>query len=150
MVTVGKKAPSFTLQDSTGKQCSLADFKGKQVVLYFYPKDDTPGCTIEANQFTALIDQYTKKNTVVLGVSRDSTASHDTFICKYNLKVRLLSDPDHTTIEAYGAWQEKNNYGKKSMGIVRTTVLIDKDGLVKKVWEKVNAQGHAQEVLDNL
>ena len=150
MLAIGSKAPSFKLKDSKGTLVSLSDFKGKQVVIYFYPKDDTPGCTIEAKEFTDHLPQFKKKNAVVIGISKDSTESHDKFICKYDLKLTLLSDPEHQTIEAYGAWQEKKNYGKTYMGIVRTTNLIDAKGKVKKVWEKVKALGHAREVFESL
>ncbi|MFC1476440.1 thioredoxin-dependent thiol peroxidase [Fibrobacterota bacterium] len=150
MLEIGSKAPTFKLNDSKGKTVSLGDFKGKQVVIYFYPKDDTPGCTIEAKEFTDLLPNFKKKNAVVIGISKDSTESHDKFICKYELKLTLLSDPEHETIEAYGAWQEKKNYGKIYMGIVRTTYLIDGKGKIKKVWEEVKAFGHAKEVLENL
>jgi peroxiredoxin Q/BCP len=150
MLAIGSKAPGFKLKDSKGTLVSLSDFKGKQVVIYFYPKDDTPGCTIEAKEFTDLLLQFKKKNAVVIGISKDSTESHDKFICKYNLKLTLLSDPEHQTIEAYGAWQEKKNYGKTYLGITRTTYLIDAKGKVKKIWEKVKALGHAREVLESL
>ena len=150
MLAIGSKAPDFKLKDSKGKMVSLSNFKGKQVVIYFYPKDDTPGCTIEAKEFTDLLPNFKKKNAVVIGISKDSTESHDKFICKYDLKLTLLSNPEHKTIEAYGAWQEKKNYGKTYMGIVRTTYLIDANGKIKKVWEKVKALGHAREVFESV
>lgn len=150
MLEIGLKAPAFKLKDSKGKTVSLSDYTDKQVVVYFYPKDDTPGCTIEAKEFTDLLPKFKKKKAVVIGISRDSTESHDKFICKYDLKLILLSDPEHKTIEAYGAWQEKKNYGKVYMGIVRITYLIDANGKVKRVWEKVKALGHAKEVFESL
>ena len=150
MLETGSKAPDFKLKDSKGNNVSLSDFKGKQVAVYFYPKDDTPGCTIEAKEFTELLPKFKKKNAVVIGISKDSIESHDKFICKYDLKLTLLSDPEHKVIEAYGAWQQKKNYGKTYMGIIRTTYLIDANGKVKKVWEKVKSLGHAKEVLESL
>ena len=150
MLETGSKAPDFKLKDSKGNNVSLSDFKGKQVAAYFYPKDDTPGCTIEAKEFTELLPKFKKKNAVVIGISKDSIESHDKFICKYDLKLTLLSDPEHKVIEAYGAWQQKKNYGKTYMGIIRTTYLIDANGKVKKVWEKVKSLGHAKEVLESL
>lgn len=150
MLETGSKAPDFKLKDSKGNNVSLSDFKGKQVAVYFYPKHDTPGCTIEAKEFTELLPKFKKKNAVVIGISKDSIESHDKFICKYDLKLTLLSDPEHKVIEAYGAWQQKKNYGKTYMGIVRTTYLIDANGKVKKVWEKVKSLGHAKEVLESL
>ena len=150
MLEMGSKVPDFKLKDSKGKMVSLSEFKGKQVVVYFYPKDDTPGCTIEAKEFTDLLPEFKKKNAVVIGISKDSSESHDKFICKYDLKLTLLSDPEHKVIEAYGAWQQKLNYGKTYMGIARTTYFIDANGKVRKVWEKVKAMGHAREVLESL
>ncbi len=143
----GKKAPSFTLESSDGGQVSLADFKGKYVVIYFYPKDSTPGCTVEAEGFRDALPKLKKKNAVVVGVSRDSIASHCKFIDKYELSFPLLSDPDQKMIEAYGAWGEKNMYGKKMMGILRSTVIVGPDGKVHKVFPKVKPPVHAEEVL---
>ncbi len=144
----GEKAPSFTLERNGGGSVSLADFQGKKVVLYFYPKDNTPGCTVEAVDFTALADQFDALNTAVIGMSPDSVRSHDNFTSKQNLKVILASDPEKETISAYGVWQEKMNYGKKYMGVVRTTYLIGEDGTVLQSWTNVRAKGHAQAVLD--
>ncbi len=144
----GEKAPSFTLERNGGGSVSLADFQGKKVVLYFYPKDNTPGCTVEAVDFTALADQFDALNTVVIGMSPDSVRSHDNFTSKQNLKVILASDPEKETISAYGVWQEKMNYGKKYMGVVRTTYLIGEDRTVLQSWTNVRAKGHAQAVLD--
>jgi thioredoxin-dependent peroxiredoxin len=146
----GAKAPAFTLESAEGDKVSLADFKGRKVVLYFYPKDDTPGCTLEAQAFRDALPRFKRKKAVVLGVSKDTTASHCRFRDKYGLNFPLLSDPDGKVIQAYGAWGEKNMYGKKSMGIIRTTVVIDADGKVARVYPKVKVTGHAEEVLDAL
>jgi len=150
MIKVGKKAPTFMLLDSDENEVSLKDFSGTNVVLYFYPKDDTPGCTIEAIDFTKDLSKFKKKKTKVFGVSKDSTESHEKFCKKHQLKVTLLSDPELKAIKAYGAWGEKNNYGKKYMGIIRTTILIDAAGKIKQVWEKVKVKGHVDEVLKSL
>ena len=150
MVSIGQNAPDFTLPDALHKEHSLKGFKGKWVVLYFYPKDNTPGCTTEANQFTALSPQFENENTIVLGISKDSCESHAKFLEKHQIKVLLLSDKDGNVSEIYGAWQEKNLYGIKHMGIVRMTYLIDPDGKVVKVYPKVKANGHAQDVLDSI
>jgi peroxiredoxin Q/BCP len=146
----GKKAPAFKLLGDDGEKHSLGDYAGKNVVLYFYPKDDTPGCTLEAQAFNAALPKLAKLGAVVLGVSKDSTESHCKFRDKYGLKFPLLSDPDGAMIEKYGAWGEKNMYGKKSMGIVRTTVIIDKAGKVAKVFPKVKVAGHDEKILDAL
>ncbi len=146
----GRPAPSFTLPDAGDTPVKLEDFRGKWVVLYFYPKDNTSGCTVEALEFTAAIDNFKKLNAVVLGVSPDSCKSHVKFIEKQGLKVLLLSDPTHEMIEKYGAWQEKSMYGRKYMGVQRSTVLIDGNGIVKHIWPKVKARGHAAEVLQKL
>ena len=147
MVEVGKKAPAFTLESSEGGKVKLADFAGKVVVLYFYPRDNTPGCTIEAENFRDAIPALKKLGAVVLGVSKDSIASHCKFRDKYKLNFPLLSDPDGKVLEAYGAWGDKVLYGKKSKGIIRSTVLIGTDGKVVKHWPKVSVKGHAEEVL---
>jgi len=143
---VGKKAPSFTLQDDGDDKVALSSLAGQWVVLYFYPKDDTPGCTVEACEFTSALAGFEKLDAVVLGCSRDTAESHRKFIAKHKLKIRLLSDPDHTVMEKYGAWGEKNNYGKKSMGVIRSTVLIDPTGRVAHHWPTVKAAGHAEQV----
>lgn len=144
-------APIFSLPNQSGQSVSLADYKGQQnVVLYFYPKDDTSGCTLEANQFTALIDQFAAVDTVVIGVSKDSCDSHRAFIDKYDLKVELISDSEGELCEAYGVWQEKEKNGIKKMGIVRSTFIIDKQGQLVDVEYGVSADGHAQAVLDKL
>ncbi len=145
----GKAAPAFTLKDQDGNPVSLSQFKGKQnVVLYFYPKDDTPGCTKEACGFRDLNRELAKLDTTVLGVSADGAESHRKFIGKYRLPFRLLSDPDRKVMEKYGAYGEKMMYGKKTVGVIRSTVLIGKDGKVKKHWAKVaNAEKHPEQVL---
>ena len=150
MLAEGKKAPAFTLSDSDGKKVSLKDFIGKNVVLYFYPKDNTPGCTTEACDFKEALPNFKKINAVVLGVSPDSQASHRKFADKYALPFTLLSDEDKKVLEKYGVWQEKSMYGKKYMGVVRTTIVIDKTGKVKKIFPKVKVKGHVDEVLKTL
>ena len=143
---VGQTAPDFSLPSQEGGKVSLKDFKGKWVVLYFYPKDDTSGCTAQACGFRDNYPVIEEKNAVVLGVSKDSIASHCKFRDKYDLNFPLLSDPDGKVLEKYGAWGEKNMYGKKSMGIIRSTVLIDPAGKVAHHWAKVKAAGHAEAV----
>lgn len=151
MLNTQTKAPSFTLPNQSGDSVSLDEFTGKQnVVLYFYPKDDTPGCTIEANQFTALIEKFAALDTVVLGVSKDSCDSHRSFIEKYGLKVELIADTNGELCEAYGVWQEKEKEGVKKMGIVRSTFIVDKQGQLVDVEYGVNADGHAQTVLEKI
>jgi thioredoxin-dependent peroxiredoxin len=147
MVKEGAKAPAFTLESDDGDKVSLADLKGKKVVLYFYPRDNTPGCTLEAQGFRDAAAQLKKKGAVVLGVSRDSIKSHCKFRDDHKLNFRLLSDPDAKAIKAYGAWGEKNMYGKTTEGILRTTVVIDEDGKVAKVFPKVKVAGHVEKVL---
>lgn len=137
MLEIGSQAPDFTLPDQNGEPISLSDFRGQTVVLYFYPKDSTPGCTRQARAFAAVYEELQQLGAVVLGVSRDSSASHLRFIQKNGLPFRLLSDPERTVLEAYGVWQEKKLYGKISMGIVRTTYLIDGTGIVRAVMPKV-------------
>ena len=143
----GQKAPAFSLENQDGEMISLADLSGKRVVLYFYPKDDTPGCTTEGLEFSALREEFEKQNAVVFGISKDSVTSHKKFCDKHGFGIDLLSDENGEMIEAYGAWQEKSNFGKKSMGIVRSTVLVDENGTILKHWKTVKAQGHAQQVL---
>jgi peroxiredoxin Q/BCP len=144
----GKPAPAFTLTGADGKQVALKDFAGKDVILYFYPKDDTPGCTKEACGFRDSWNELSKANVVVLGVSADSTASHQKFAAKYRLPFPLLSDPDRKVMQQYGAYGEKMMYGKKTTGVIRSTVWIGPDGRVKKHWAKVaNAEAHPAQVL---
>lgn len=150
MVAVGDKAPDFKLQADDGRALSLKDFRGKKVVLYFYPKDDTSGCTAEACSFRDNLARVTSKGAVVLGVSRDDHASHEKFRDKYHLNFPLLSDDEGKITEAYGVWKKKTLYGKTFMGIERTTFLIGEDGKVAKVWPKVKVEGHTDEVLASL
>ena len=148
MIEVGKKAPAFTLESSDGDKVKLSDYAGKVVVLYFYPRDNTPGCTVEANEFNAALPALAKLGAVVLGASKDSIASHCKFRDKFSLAFPLLSDPAGKVLEAYGAWGDKVLYGKKMQGIIRSTVLIGKDGKVAQHWPKVSVKGHAAEVLE--
>ena len=150
MIEEGKKAPAFTLESSAAGKAKLTEQKGKWVVLYFYPRDNTPGCTTEAKDFRDHQDAFAERDAVIFGVSKDSIASHCKFIDKYDLTFELLSDPDGKVLEKYGAWGEKNMYGKKMMGIIRTTVLIDEDGRTQKVFPKVRVKGHVDKVLEAL
>jgi peroxiredoxin Q/BCP len=150
MIEEGKKAPAFTLESDGGEKVKLSDLKGKNVVLYFYPKDDTPGCTKEACAFRDARAPLAKAGAVVLGVSPDAVDRHKKFKQKYELNFPLLADPDHAVAEKYGAWGEKTLYGKKSMGIIRSTFLIDKAGVVRKVWPRVKVDGHDEQVLTAL
>ena len=147
MLETGTKAPAFTLQDKEGNLVSLSDFAGKKVVLYFYPRDNTPGCTRQACAFAGAYEDFKKINAVVIGVSKDSAASHQKFAEKYGLPFILLSDPELTAIQAYGVWQEKKNYGKVSMGVVRSTFVIDENGIIEKVMPKVKPDANAGDVL---
>ena len=144
---VGQKAPDFTVLNDKGEKVKLSDFKGKKVVLYFYPKDDTPGCTKEACAFRDGIDEIKKKGAVVLGVSADSVESHKKFKSKFDLNFPLLADTDKKIVEAYGTWKEKSMYGKKYMGIERTTYVIDKEGKISHIFPKVKVAEHYDEVL---
>ena len=150
MLEPGDKAPAFTLENQDGKKVSLRDFAGKKLVLYFYPKDMTPGCTREAAAFQEQLTRIRRKGAEVVGVSKDSAASHRKFCDQLSLKFPLLSDPEAKMIQAYGVWQEKVNYGKKYMGIVRTTYVIDEKGKVAAVFPKVKVDGHAEKVLETL
>ncbi len=150
MLKIGDMAPEFNLPASGSNKVRIKDFKGKKLVIYFYPKDDTPGCTIEAKEFRDIIEDFSKKNTVILGVSKDSCASHDKFISKYNLPFTLISDEDAIMCKNYGVWIEKSMYGKKYMGIDRTTFLLDEEGKIIKIWRKVKPDGHAREVLEEI
>lgn len=147
MLESGMKAPEFSLAADDGTTVALKDLRGKPVVLYFYPKDDTPGCTKEACEFRDSWRDVQRAGAVVLGVSPDSVGSHEKFKRKYNLPFPLLADPDHAVAEAYGAWGEKSMYGRKHEGILRTTFLIDREGRIARVFEKVKPEGHAAEVL---
>ena len=144
---IGNKAPVFTLEDQQGKKVKLSDFNGQWVVLYFYPKDNTSGCTTEACNFSDNIITFEDINTIVLGVSPDSVKSHINFAAKHDLKITLLSDPDHKVLEKYGVWQKKKMYGREYYGVVRSTFLIDPDGKIAHIWEKVKVAGHVNEVL---
>lgn len=148
MISEGSKAPAFSLKDQDGKTVKLSDFAGKQVVLYFYPKDNTSGCTVEACAFRDENAALKKAGAVVLGVSPDNEKSHQKFITKFGLNFPLLVDTDHALAEKFGAWGEKSLYGRKYMGIIRSTFLIGPDGKVKKVWPKVKVAGHVDEVLE--
>ena len=150
MLTVGTQAPDFTLTDREGRTVSLSDFRGKKVVVYFYPKDNTPGCTRQACAFAGAYAAFREKNVEVIGISRDSTASHQRFAEKYNLPFILLSDPERQAIEAYGVWQEKKLYGKVSYGVVRTTFIIDEQGNIEKIMPKVKPDTNAAEILSYL
>jgi peroxiredoxin Q/BCP len=143
----GSKAPAFSLPRDGGGKVSLADFKGQNLVLYFYPRADTPGCTIESKAFSSLSKAFAKAGTAILGVSADPVKALDAFKAKHGLAVPLASDETHRMLEAYGVWGEKSMYGKKFMGITRTTVLIDRDGRIARIWPKVKVEGHAEEVL---
>ena len=147
MLTVGTKAPDFTLNDQNGAEVHLSDFLGKKVVLYFYPKDNTPGCTRQACAFAGAYAEFQDKNVEVIGISRDSVASHVKFAEKNNLPFILLADPELEAIRAYGVWQEKKLYGKVSMGVVRTTFIIDENGIIERVMPKVKPDTNAAEIL---
>lgn len=148
MLEQGTKAPDFTLMDQQGQSISLSDFRGEKVVLYFYPRDNTPGCTKQACAFASVWEQFQQLGVPVLGVSKDSVASHQKFAEKYQLPFILLSDPELTVLNAYGVWQEKKLYGKVSMGVVRSTYLISEEGLIEKVWPKVKPEQNAGEILE--
>ena len=150
MLEVGTKAPAFTLPDQNGEPVSLSDFAGKKVVLYFYPRDNTPGCTRQACAFAGAYEAFEQAGVVVIGVSKDSAASHQKFAAKHQLPFLLLSDPERTAIQAYGVWQEKKNYGKVSMGVVRSTFVIDENGVIEKVMPKVKPDTNAEEILTYL
>lgn len=150
MLKIGDKAPDFSLDSDEGRKISLKDLQGKKVVLYFYPKDDTPGCTKEACSFTENFDRIKKSGAVVLGVSADSVESHKKFKTKYGLNFPLLSDPEREVIKKYDVWKEKNMYGKKSMGVERTTFVIDESGKIGHIFPRVKVEGHTEEVLEKL
>lgn len=150
MLEIGMKAPDFTLPDKDGKLVSLSELKGHKIVLYFYPKDNTPGCTRQACAFAGLYKEFEKRGVKVVGVSKDSIASHVKFAEKYGLPFILLSDTEIEAIKAYGVWQEKKLYGKTSMGVVRTTFVIDEDGIIEKIMPKVKPDTNAAEILAEL
>ena len=150
MPEVGMKAPDFTLKDKNGNDVTLSQFLGRKVVLYFYPRDNTPGCTRQACAFAGLYNEFKEKNAEVIGISKDSVASHVKFAEKYGLDFILLSDPDRTAIEAYDVWKEKKLYGKTSFGVVRTTFLIDEEGKIAKIMPKVKPDTNAAEILAEL
>ena len=150
MLEIGTKAPDFTLPDQNGNMHSLSEYRGKKVILYFYPKDNTAGCTKQACGFAELYPQFMEKGAVVLGISKDSVASHKKFEEKYGLPFTLLADPELVAIQAYDVWQEKKNYGKTYMGVVRTTYLIDENGKIVKAFEKVKAADNPEQMLGEL
>ena len=150
MLKVGGVAPDFVLKDADGNDVRLSDFRGKWVVLYFYPKDNTPGCTKEAIGFTELAREFERLGAVIVGVSPDPPESHVRFMRKYNLNVRLLSDTEREVLKRYGAWGKRKMYGKEYEGVIRSTYLIDPEGKVAHVWPRVKVEGHAQEVLETL
>ncbi|MGN0308036.1 MAG: thioredoxin-dependent thiol peroxidase [Lachnospiraceae bacterium] len=150
MLTIGAKAPEFSLPDQNGVIHTLKEYAGKKVILYFYPKDNTPGCTKQACGFSERSPQFQEKGAVIIGISKDSVASHKRFEEKYGLNFTLLADPELGVIKAYDVWQEKKLYGKVSMGIVRTTYLIDEEGTIIKAWDKVKAAENPQQMLDEL
>ncbi|MBR2830445.1 MAG: peroxiredoxin [Solobacterium sp.] len=150
MLTIGTKAPDFTLPDQNGEMHSLQDYRGKKVILYFYPKDNTSGCTKQACSYTAMRPQFAEKGAVILGVSKDTVASHKRFEEKQNLGITLLADPERTVIEADDVWKEKKLYGKTSMGVVRTTYLIDEEGTIIRADDKVKAAADAANLLEAL
>lgn len=150
MVNVGDVAPNFCLENQDGEEICLKDFRGKWVVLYFYPKDNTSGCTREAVEFTENLEEFEKQGAVVLGISKDSVKSHKKFAEKHKLKVTLLSDPEHEIIEKYGAWKLKKRYGREYYGTERSTFLIDPDGVIRHIWKNVKVKGHVEEVRKTL
>lgn len=147
---IGDKAPEFCLPDQDGREVCLKDFRGKWVVLYFYPKDNTSGCTREAIDFTEHIDEFHRLNCEVIGISKDSVRSHRNFADKHGLKVILLSDPEHRVIEQYGAWKLKKRYGREYYGTQRSTFLIDPEGIIRHIWPNVRVKGHVEDVLNRL
>lgn len=149
-IKIGDNAPNFSLKDQNGNAVSLDSFLGKKVILFFYPKDDTPGCTVEACNFRDDFEIYEEKNAVLLGISKDGEESHRKFISKFNLPFSLLCDEDHAVAEEYGAWGEKSMYGRKYMGIIRSTVVVDTEGKVEQLFEKVKPKDHSKELLELL
>ena len=149
-IKIGEKAPEFSVVDEKGKAHSLKDYKGKKIILYFYPRDLTPGCTTEAQEFQELLSKIKRKKAVILGVSRDDQKKHQKFIEKLGLKFPLLTDEDGSLCKSYGVWKKKKFMGKEFMGIVRTTYIINESGKVSHIWEKVRVKGHVEEVVKNL
>ncbi|MEP3475534.1 MAG: thioredoxin-dependent thiol peroxidase [Hyphomicrobiales bacterium] len=150
MLDIGSKAPNFTLKNANNETITLEEFKGKNVIVYFYPKDLTPGCTKQAIAFTEHEDEFSKRDTVIIGISPDSTASHEKFIKKHNLNLILLADEEKQAIESYGVWKEKKMYGRTFMGVERSTFLVDRTGTVQAIWRKVKVAKHINEVLEEL
>lgn len=150
MLSIGTKAPEFTLEDKDGNKVSMSDFKGKKVVVYFYPKDNTPGCTRQACAFRNAYDGFKKEDIQVIGISKDSIKSHQKFAKKHELPFILLSDPDLVAIKAFDVWKEKKMYGKTALGVVRATYIIDENGIIEKVFEKAKPDTNAQEILEYL
>jgi len=149
-VKIGDKAPEFCLTETSGSEICLKDYHGKWVVIYFYPKDNTKGCTLEAIDFTQSLDDFEKMNAIVLGISPDSIKSHQKFTDKHELKVQLLSDENQKVLEKYGVWQEKSMYGKKYFGVVRSTILVNPEGKIAEIWEKVQVKDHVENVKQKL
>ena len=149
-MNLGDKAPDFCLPDAKGHEHCLKDFRGKWIVLYFYPKDNTSGCTKEAKEFSEKKEEFEKLGAVIIGISKDSPKSHERFISKHNLNILLLSDEEHRVLELYGTWGRKKNYGREYFGTIRSTFLIDPDGSIVKVWKNVRVNGHVEEVLQTL
>ena len=149
-LAAGDPAPDFTLNDKDGTPVTLSDYKGKWVALYFYPRDNTSGCTTEAKDFSALLPAFEKKDATIIGISADSETSHARFAAKHDLTITLLSDPDHQVLESYGVWQKKKMAGREYMGIVRTTFLIDPQSVIREVWNKVKVKAHAETVHETL
>ena len=150
LLNINELSPDFTLKNASGNDVKLSDFRGKWIILYFYPKDNTSGCTQEAIDFTSLLPSFSKRKAVIIGVSPDKPESHIKFITKHDLKVELLSDPDHSVLKMYGVWQKKKLYGKEFYGVVRTTFLIDNKGIIREKWDKVKVKGHADAVFQSL
>ncbi len=150
MLEIGSKAPNFTLKNANNETITLEEFKGKNVIVYFYPKDLTPGCTKQAIAFTEHEDEFSKRDTVIIGISPDSTASHEKFIKKHNLNLILLADEEKQAIESYGVWKEKKMYGRTFMGVERSTFLVDRTGTVQAIWRKVKVAKHINEVIEEL
>lgn len=150
MLEIGSKAPNFTLKNANNETITLEEFKGKNVIVYFYPKDLTPGCTKQAIAFTEHEEEFAKRDTVIIGISPDSTASHEKFIKKHNLNLILLADEEKQAIESYGVWKEKKMYGRTFMGVERSTFLVDRTGTVQAIWRKVKVAKHINEVLEEL